>query len=84
MNTDSTIRFLSTEQAAAYLGIGRRTLDNWRSQNQGPDYSRAGRRILYDIDDLVAFLDRSKVRIENSTRDLEAFTGSLAVRCADA
>lgn len=46
-----------TMQAAEYLGLHARTLDNWRSQGRGPRYIRVGRRIVYRISDLEAYLD---------------------------
>ncbi len=51
-------RFLSTEAAAAYLGVvAKKTLDNWRSEKppKGPRFHKMGRKIAYAIADLDAW-----------------------------
>lgn len=45
--------FLSTEQAAAYLGIGTRRLKALRQNCTGPRYRYHGRLVRYHIDDLI-------------------------------
>ena len=47
--------FLTAEQAAFYLGLSARTLQDYRSCGSGPAYRRHGRNIRYHIDDLVAW-----------------------------
>ena len=44
--------FLSTEQAAFYLGCTDRTLEKMRQDGRGPIFRRHGRFIRYHIDDL--------------------------------
>lgn len=44
--------FLSPEQAAFYLGLSTRTLQEYRSAGIGPRYRRHSRHIRYHIDDL--------------------------------
>lgn len=44
--------FLSTAQAAWYLGLDSRTLDNMRGRGEGPRARRHGRYVRYHIDDL--------------------------------
>jgi hypothetical protein len=44
--------FLSPEQAAHYLGISTRTLQEHRSGGTGPRFRRHCRHIRYHIDDL--------------------------------
>jgi excisionase family DNA binding protein len=39
--------FMTQEEAAAELGIHVKTLQRWRVDNQGPPYTKLGRRILY-------------------------------------
>jgi predicted DNA-binding transcriptional regulator AlpA len=43
--------------AAALLGIAPATLRNQRSQGRGPKYCRLGRRIVYRVSDVSAYLD---------------------------
>ena len=52
--------FLSTGQAAAWLGFSLRHLQKLRTRGEGPVFRLHSRRIQYHIDDLSAWsLDRS-------------------------
>lgn len=44
--------FLSTEQAAYYIGLSPRTLEKMRIHGGGPRYRKHGRYVRYHIDDL--------------------------------
>lgn len=44
--------FLNTAQAAHYIGLHARTLENMRWKGLGPKFRRHGRFIRYHIDDL--------------------------------
>lgn len=44
--------FLSTEQAAFYLGLSPRKLQTMRSGGNGPRFRRHSRYVRYHIDDL--------------------------------
>jgi hypothetical protein len=52
---------LGDHAAAQILSISASTLRAWRSQGRGPAYIRAGRRILYRVADLEAFLGANRV-----------------------
>jgi excisionase family DNA binding protein len=56
--------FLSTAQAAFYVGLSRRTLEKMRVTGGGPKYRKHGRYVRYHIDDLNAW---SEARSKNST-----------------
>jgi hypothetical protein len=47
--------FLSTEQAAFYLGLSARKLQAMRADGAGPGFRRHSRYIRYHIDDLDAW-----------------------------
>jgi excisionase family DNA binding protein len=47
--------FLSTAQAAFYIGLSRRTLEKMRLSGGGPKYRKHGRYVRYHIDDLNAW-----------------------------
>jgi transposase len=47
--------FLSTEQAAFYLGLSSRKLQSLRSAGGGPLFRRHSRYVRYHIDDLDAW-----------------------------
>jgi hypothetical protein len=47
--------FLSTEQAAFYLGLSARKLQAMRGEGTGPSVRRHSRYVRYHIDDLEAW-----------------------------
>lgn len=47
--------FLSTEQAAFYLGLSARKLQAMRAAGMGPSFRRHSRYVRYHIDDLDAW-----------------------------
>ena len=57
----TTQQKLNTEEAVAYLGIKRYTLEVWRCKHKGPRYSKIGTRVLYDVNDLEAFFSARAV-----------------------
>lgn len=52
-------KFLTSREAAEYLRVKEETMSIWRYRGTGPRFRRAGRRILYAIEDLEAFLGES-------------------------
>lgn len=52
---------LSERDAASFLGITQRTLQDWRLRRRGPAFIRLGRRIAYDRADLERFLAANRV-----------------------
>jgi hypothetical protein len=52
---------LDTPDAAEYLSISPRTLEDWRWRGIGPPFYKLGRRIVrYRVEDLMAFALKSK------------------------
>lgn len=49
-------QLLTEDEAAEYLRVRPRTLQRWRQLGRGPRFTRAGRRILYRLADLEAYL----------------------------
>lgn len=47
--------FLSTEQAAFYLGLSARKLQQMRAQGSGPRFRRHSRYVRFHVDDLDAW-----------------------------
>lgn len=47
--------FLNPKQAAFYLGLSLRTLQEYRTAGTGPRFRRHSRHIRYHIDDLEAW-----------------------------
>jgi excisionase family DNA binding protein len=58
-------RWLNTDQAADYLGCSKNFLDKDRSQFHRIPFSRLGRVIRYDINDLDGYLEAAKVVAAN-------------------
>lgn len=55
---------LQTDAAAAYIGVTRKTLANWRVLGEGPRYVRLGKtgsRLIYRVVDLESFLSEHVV-----------------------
>ena len=50
---------LTTEQAAARLGLGKHTLEIWRMREQGPAFRKLGRLVRYSPGDLEAYIEGS-------------------------
>lgn len=48
--------YLSIDEAADFIGVSRQTLDRWRMDATGPAVHRVGRRVLYSVADLRAFM----------------------------
>jgi len=45
--------YFKVREAAAFLRLRPRTLDNFRWRGVGPKYRKHGGRIVYDINDLI-------------------------------
>lgn len=63
--TQST-RYLTNEEAAAYLRLSPRTLEKQRVIGGGPRFRKFGRRVLYAIEDLEIW---AKARTCDMTSD---------------
>lgn len=57
-----THRSVDTLGAHEYTGVLPSTLAYWRKRGEGPRWYKIGRRVMYDIADLDAFIDRSKAK----------------------
>lgn len=66
--------YINESAAAAFLGLRRGTLSNWRCQGRGPAYSRlnGGRVIRYKLADLEAFAQRDRIDPEDNRRGRKA------------
>jgi excisionase family DNA binding protein len=61
--------FLTTEQAAYYVGLARETLEKMRREGRGPRFRKHGRYVKYHIDDLDTWSE------ENSTGETPSQAG---------
>ena len=53
-------RKLSVQEAARFLGLSVSTLNKMRLNGSGPPYLKFGRRVLYDLRDLEAWVAERK------------------------
>ncbi len=66
-NRPSTI--LSASQASQYLDLSISTLAKWRHYGTGPSYSKLGRRVVYRVDELEAWIKQNQ---HSSTSEYDA------------
>ncbi|HLG90334.1 MAG TPA: helix-turn-helix domain-containing protein [Alphaproteobacteria bacterium] len=63
--------FLTTAQAAFYVGLSRRTLERMRWDSRGPRYRKHGRYVRYHIGDLNEWsLGRGKSSTAEAENDV--------------
>lgn len=62
-------KYLRTKEAAPVVGLCARTLEKHRTYGTGPKYIKIGGRVLYDIDDLHAWI---ALGARTSTSDADA------------
>lgn len=60
--TPMTSPYLTLSEAAAFLRLAPRTLDNMRQRGTGPLYGKHGGRVRYHHEDLVAWADQTRRR----------------------
>lgn len=53
--------YVATPNAAQILCKSDKCLAAWRTRKIGPAYHRIGGRVMYDLDDIVDFINGSKV-----------------------
>ena len=53
-------RYLDTRAAARYVGLSESTMRRMRREDRGPPWVRKGRRVLYDIHALDAWMEEDK------------------------
>jgi len=59
-------RFLTTSEAAEYLGLATKTLANYRYLGIGPAHRKVGNRIFYELDHLEAHICTKPLRFCSS------------------
>ena len=52
---------MCSAEAAAFLGISPKTLNNYRFNSKGPKYSKFGKFIVYRMEDLIDYLNKHTV-----------------------
>jgi len=54
--------YLTTDEAAVYLGVAAGTLENWRvaANKDGPEYCKPAGRVYYRVSDLDAWIESGR------------------------
>ncbi len=73
--TESLPRFLDTPEAARIFGIPASTLVYWRGVGEGPNYVKIGRRVKYELSELLAWLRRRNPGPPTKPQAWEDMTG---------
>lgn len=60
---------MNTPTTAERVGVKKNTLELWRMQGRGPKFVKVGRRVMYRVSDVEAFLDANTCQ---STSDKSA------------
>ena len=61
MTADAVDLFLDEEEAAHFLRLSVRTLQTYRCKEKGPAFRRIGSRIVYERNDLCAWMRQHRV-----------------------
>lgn len=56
-------KFLSTTETAQLIGLSKFTLINWRVKKVGIPYRKFGKRVLYEITDILAYAGRNQIQV---------------------
>ena len=68
-------RFLRPAKAAEYLGLAPQTLARWRVEGSPVPFSRLGRAVVYNVDDLDEWV---RVGRAGSTAEADALKSTAA------
>jgi excisionase family DNA binding protein len=60
--------FLTTKEAAAWLGLTKNTLEKMRVHGNGPLYRKHGRYVRYHLEDLIAWSEANKRKSTSDVR----------------
>lgn len=63
---------LETEPAAEYVGSKKKTLEKLRVVGGGPAYIKHGRRVVYQVSDLDAWIDQHRRTSTSANVSMEA------------
>ena len=54
-------QFLTTDELAERWRKSKRTLENQRGKKQGPNYLKVDGKVLYDLEEIIAYENQAKV-----------------------
>ena len=53
-------KFLTKKEVAEFLGISVFTVDSWVSERRELSFIRMGRRVMFDVKDVIAWVEQNK------------------------
>ena len=62
--------YLTTQQAAVYLGLSRQSLEIWRCRQQGPKYYKLAQAVRYKKSDLDEYMAAHATCAKEGSHDL--------------
>jgi hypothetical protein len=65
MQPQDQFRFVNDVEAAKILSVSPQTLRNFRHLRRGPAYSKRGRMVRYQIQDLLSYMEQGRVDPQN-------------------
>ena len=60
-------RFLSKRELSEFLGISIFTVDSWVSERREVPFIKMGRRVMFDLADVLAWVESKKVHPKQFT-----------------
>jgi predicted DNA-binding transcriptional regulator AlpA len=64
-----SLDLITPEELAVTLGVTVSTINQWREQGTGPDYTRLGRRVYYRLEDVRTWRDNNVLRPKEPTHE---------------
>lgn len=59
-------KYLNESEVAELTGLAIQTLRNWRHCRKGPGFLKISSSVRYDQEEVIAFMDRHKVKTDES------------------
>lgn len=62
-------RMLTAKLVAELYGVSESTLADWRSRSKGPAWSKPGKHVLYNVEDVESYFAKARVRTLESDQE---------------
>ena len=63
-------QFLTKREVAEYLGLSIYTIDAWVSERREIPFIKMGRRVMFDMNDVINWIEKNKVQPDDRERHL--------------
>ena len=61
MEPQDPVRFVNDVEAAKILSVSPQSLRNWRCIGRGPSYTKRGRMVRYQIQNLLSYMEQGRI-----------------------